>query len=337
MLRFIDGADHYNTAQLTTKWNNAVGAAVLAGAGRFGGNAIRVNDVGQGGLLLKTLDAQGTWIVGFAFYTGTFPLTNTVILKVLDAGNVQVDLRLYSDGTLAVTRNGAALSGGQTTFALSTNTWHYIEFKVTIANAILANTCQIKVDNALVADVAAGQDTQDTANATANAISFHGSVANATFDDIYICDAAGGVCTDFIGDSRIIALLPNAAGDSTQWTVVNAGNNWAAQANNPSLGDGQYVYSATPGQVDLYNLQDPSLTGPIKGIQASVFARKDDSGTRQIATDIKTGGTEYVGTTRNLTTSYVFYSTIYELNPFTVLAWTPADLIALQAGIKLIA
>jgi hypothetical protein len=337
MLRFIDGADHYDTAKLTTKWNNAVGVTVLAAAGRFGGNAIRINDVGAGGLLLKTINAQPTWIVGFALYTGTFPTTNTIILKVLDAGAVQVDLRLYSDGTLAVTRNGAALSGGQSTFALSTNTWHYVEFKVTIANAIGASTCQVKVDNAQVLDVAAGQDTQDTANSTANSISFHGSVPNATFDDIYICDAAGGVCTDFIGDSRIVTLLPNAAGDLTQWTVVNAGNNWSAQANNPSLNDGQYVYSATPGQVDLYNLQDPSLTGPIKGIQASVYSRKDDSGIRQIATDIKTGGVEFVGTTRNLTTSYVYYSSIYELNPDTVLAWTPANLIALQAGIKLVA
>jgi len=336
MLRFIDGADHYDTAKLTTKWNNAVNATVLVGSGRFGGNAIRVNDA-TNGLLLKTLDTQPTWIVGFALYTGSFPATNTVLLKILDSGAVQVDVRLNSDGTLSITRNGAPLTGGTTTFALSTNTWHYIEFKVTIANAILVSTCQLKVDNSLVADVAAGQDTQDTANASANAISFHGSVPNATFDDIYICDAAGGVCTDFIGDSRIVTLLPNAAGDLTQWTVVNAGNNWSAQANNPSLNDGQYVFSATPGQVDLYNLQDPTLLGPIRGIQSSVYSRKDDAGTRQIATEIKTGGAQFSGTTRNLTTSYVYYSTIYELNPFTVLAWTPADITALQAGIKLIA
>jgi hypothetical protein len=336
MLRFIDGAGHYDTAKLTAKWNNAVNATVLPGAGRFGGGAIRVNDV-TNGLLLKTLDTQPTWIVGFAFYTGTFPLTNTVILKVLDAGAVQVDVRLNNDGTLSITRNGAPLTGGTTTFALSTNTWHYIEFKVTIANAIIASSCQLKIDNALVADVAAAQDTQDTLNASANAISFHGSVPNATFSDVYICDAAGGVCTDFIGDSRIVQMLPNAAGDLTQFTVVNAGNNWSAQANNPSLNDGQYVYSATPGQVDLYNLQDLTLTGPIKGIQVSVYARKDDSGTRQAATAIKTGGTTFIGTTRNLTTSYVDYSTIYELNPFTVLAWVPVDLVALQAGIKLIA
>lgn len=336
MLRFIDGADHYDTAKLTTKWNNAVNADVLVGAGRFGGNSIRVNDVSNG-LLLKTLDNQPTWIVGFAFYTGTFPLTNTVILKVLDAGSVQVDLRLYSDGTLAVTRNGAPLTGGQSTFALQTNTWHHIEFKVTIADAILANTCQVRVDNAVILTVAAGQDTQETANTSANAISFHGSVPNATFDDIHICDAAGGVCTDFIGDSRVALMLPNGAGDSTQWTVVNAGNNWAAQANNPSLNDGQYVFSATPGQIDLYNLQDLSLTGPIKGIQASVYSRKDDAGTRQISTSIKTGGLTFHGTTRNLTTSYLYYSTIYELNPNTVLAWTPADLLALQAGIRLVA
>lgn len=336
MLRFIDGADHFDTAKITTKWTNALNATVLPSSGRFGGGAIRVNDVSNG-LLLKTLDNQATWIVGFAFYTGSFPSTNTIILKVLDAGVVQVDVRLNADGTLSVTRNGTALAGGTSTVALNTNTWHYVEFKVTIAASIGANTCQIRVDNEVVVNVTTGQNTQNTANATANAISLHGSVSNATFDDIYICDASGGVCNDFVGDSRIVTLLPNGAGDSTQWTVVNAGNNWSAQANNPSLGDGQYVYSATPGQVDLYNLQDPTLSGPIKGIQASVYSRKDDAGTRTIATAIKTGGVSFFGTTRSLSTSYLYYSTIYELNPDTVLAWTGANLIALQAGIKLIA
>ena len=337
MLRFMDGADHYDTAHLTDKWTTGVNAAVIPGGGRFGGNCIQVGPITGGGRLLKTLDAQGSWIIGFAFYTGSFPTTNCILVQLLDSGTTQVELRLNNDGTLSVTRNGAVLSSGTSTFALSTATWHYIEWKVTIAAAISADTCIVHVDNAQVIDVATGQNTQNTANPTANAIQFAGASPQSSFDDLYIADDNGGTIVDFVGDSRIITLLPNGAGDSTQFTVVNAGNNWAAEANNPPLDDGQYVYSATPGQVDLYNLVDPTITGPVYGIQVSALARKDDAGTRQLATQIKTGGNSYTGTTRNLSTSYLFYSSIYELNPQTTIAWTGGDLIALQAGVNLIA
>jgi hypothetical protein len=334
MLRFMDGASHYNTAQLTAKWNDAPGCTVISNGGRFGDGGIQVPYTGR---LLKTLDAKSTWIVGFAFYPAGFPTTNAVIVKLLDAGSVQVDLRINSDGTLSLTRNGAPLTGGTSAFALQVGAWYYIEMKVTIANSILANTCQVKVNNAVVIDVAAGQDTQETANTTANAIELKGSVPNSTFDDIYICDTVGGVCTDFLGDSRIYTMLPNAAGDSTQFTVVNTGNNWKAVSNNPSLGDGMYVYSVTPGQLDLYNLQDLVLAGPIKAIQTNLFARKDDAGARTMAAVIKTGGIAFDGAAVPLAVSYLFYTEVRELNPDTLVAWTPADLVALQAGVKLVA
>ncbi len=334
-LRFIDGVDHYSDNEIAAKYNQVSGATVIDNGGRFQGGAVRLNDVSTG-KLLKTLDAKGNWIVGFAFMASGLPVTNTVIAKVLDNGAVQVDLRLNSDGTLSLTRNGAPLSGGTTVLAILVGTWHFIEFKAAIKDSILAGEAQIKIDNALAADVAAGQDTQDTANSTANAISLHGSVPTSLFDDIYICDGSGGVCTDFLGDHKVVTILPNAAGDLTDFTVFNAGNNWSAQANNPSLGDGQYVASSTPGHTDLYNLQDPTLVGPIAAVQTSFYGRKDDAGAREAATEIKTGGLQFTGASTPLTASYLFHSTIYELNPDTAGAWVPADITALQAGLKLL-
>jgi len=336
MLRFIDGCNHYATADITKKWNAAPTATVNSAGGRFGGNGLRVHDVLNGGYLRKTLNAQPTWICGFGIIPTAFPSTNTPIFQLLDQGANQIELRCYSDGTLSLTRNGAPLSGGLSTFALQIGAWYFIEVKVTIANAILAGTCQVRVNNELVIDVVAGQDTQETANATANSVQFAGLVPNTTFDDFYICDGTGLINIDFLGDSRIYEMLPNGAGDQTDFGVVGAVNNWAAVDEIPPDDDATYVFSQTPGQRDLYNLQDLVLTGTIKGIQTCLDARKDDCGARTIAATIKTGGTIYDGVAVVPATSYLMFTETREVNPFTALAWTPADLIALQAGVKLV-
>ena len=336
MLRFIDGFDHYATADIVKKWNAAPTATINAGGGRFGGNALRVNDVSTG-YILKTLDAQPTWIVGFGVIPTAFPSTNTPIFQLLDQGSNQVELRVYSDGTLALTRNGAPLSGGLSTFALRIGAWYYIEVKVTIAASVSASAVQVHINNALVIDVAAGQNTQNTANASANGIQLAGIVPNTSFDDVYICDGTGSLNNTFIGDSRIYQMLPNGAGDETDFSVVGALNNWAAVDEIPPDNDATYVFSQTPSQRDLYNLQDLSLgSATIAGIQTVLDARKDDTGARTLAASIKTGGTIYDGSAVTPATSWLMYTETREVNPFTAVAWIPADLLALQAGVKLV-
>jgi len=334
MLRFIDSFDHYATADITKKWNAAPTATINSGGGRYGGNAIRVNDVSTG-YLRKTLDAQATWIVGFAIMPTAFPTTNTAIFQLLDQGSTQVELRVYSDGTMALTRNGASLSGGLSTLALRIGAWYFIEVKVTIAAAVLANEVQVQVNGELVIDVTAGQQTKQTANASANSIQLAGLVPNTSFDDVYICDGTGLVNTDFLGDCRIYTMLPNGAGDQTDFGVVGSANNWSAVDDETPDDDATYVYSQTAAQRDLYNLQNLSISGAtIYGVQTVLDCRKDDAGARTVAATIKTGGTIYDGSAFSPGTTYQFYTETREVNPFTAVAWTDTDLTSLQAGVK---
>lgn len=336
MIRFIDGFDHYATADITKKWNVAPTATINAGGGRFGGNALRVNDVATG-YIRKTLDAQPTWIVGFGIIPTAFTYPNTPVLQLLDQGANQVELRVYSDGTLALTRNGASLAGGLSTFSLKIGAWYFIEVKVTIAPAIAGGQAQVHVNGQLVIDVTAGQQTQNTANATANSIQIAGVVPNTSFDDVYICDGTGLINNNFLGDCRVVQVLPNGAGDQTMFGVVGAVNNWAAVDEIPPDNDATYVFSQTPGQRDLYVLQAfPLLLATIKGIQTVLDCRDDDVGPRTVAASIKTGGTTYDGLAFAPGVTYQFATETREVNPFTAVAWTPADLVALQAGVKLV-
>lgn len=335
MLRFIDGISHYATADIVRKYSNMSGGTVLTTSGRFGGGALNIP---SSGFVIKTLDAQATWIVGFAFNAAGLPTTGSqVILEFLDQGSVQLDLRVFPDGTLALTRAGTLLTGSLSTVAISVSTWHYIEVKILISAAAGATTNLVKVDGATVITLAAGQQTNNTSNLTANSIAFLGSLPSALFCDIYICDGTTGVNNTFLGDVRVFTTVPSASGNQTDWSVFGTANNWSAVNEVPPDNDTTYVYSSTPGQIDLYNLADLTLTGSIIAVQVVLDARKDDAGTRSIAAAVRTGGVNYFGSTTNLSTSYLFYVNVWATNPNTSVAWIGSDINALQCGQKMIA
>src|SRR5687767_1615628 len=129
MLRFIDGGgDHYATSDINAKWTNSSGAVVSSGTGRFGGNSLRLADLASGSFLQKTLDAQASWIVGVGLLVSGFPAAPAPVIRLLDQGTQQCEVRVNPDGTLSVTRNGTALSGGTSSFALRAGTYYFIEF-----------------------------------------------------------------------------------------------------------------------------------------------------------------------------------------------------------------
>jgi hypothetical protein len=338
MLRFIDGVDHYATVDINAKWSNSAGVTVGVGSGRFGGNCLRLGDLASGSFAQKTLDDQASWVVGLAFLAAGFPAAPAPIVRLLDRGVNQVELRVNPDGTLTVTRNGTPVAGGISSMSLRVGSYYFIEFKATIGAAIAANSCLVNVNGATVLTVTAGQDLQNTANTTANAVAIHGTTANCCIDDIYICDGSGAVNSDFLGDCRILTIFPNAAGDKSEWTLSGIGLTDHFQAVNETTPDGDlsYVANNVTGQTDLFQLQDLSLSGTIRGVQLNLYARKDDAGPLQLAGVVKSGGTEYAGPTFNPATSYLVFHDIRETDPATGAPWTLGGINAAQAGIKVV-
>lgn len=341
-LRFIDGCSHYGTSDITKKWTAAGSGgtiAVVPGTGRFGGNGLRIDPLSISAFVSKTLDAQTTWIIGFSLNPPGLPATTAVLLQLVDGSNgVQVDLRVNPDGTLSVTRNGAAVVGGTSTIPIRVSTSNFIEFKVTIASSISANTCQVCINGGTVLTVATGQNLQNTTNATANTIVVAGPYIGSIFCDFYICDGAGSANNTILGDCRVATLFPNGPGASTQFSVTGAATNWQAVSDAAPDNDSTYVSSNTPNQIDLYTLQNLTLTGTIKGVQTVLDARKDDAGTRTLAAVVQLASTNYVGATVSLALGYQLQLEIRETNPNTGVAWLVSDINApMQLGEKLIA
>lgn len=341
-LLFIDGWDHYNTSQLSRKWSTLSGSPTIhASNGRFGSGCLEFTNTNQG--LARTMSGNITsWVVGFAFKIAA--LTNYRMVGLRDAGTLQCELRLNSDGTLSVTRNGTNVSGGTSAATLSINTYYYIEFKVTIADSISASSCKVRINGTDVITVTTGQDLKNTANAYANEIILGsvGSSGGATidFDDLYILDNSGSVNNDFLGDMRVETLYPNGNGNSSQFvgSDSNSTDNYLLVDESPANDDTDYVESSTPNDIDLYTFGNLSTTPlSIAGTQMVILARKTDAGVRTVAPMTRVASTDYTGSNTNLGTSFANIYEIREVDPNTTVAWIAAGVNGAEFGYKLIA
>lgn len=341
-LRFCDSFDHYVTADALTKWTSSTSyTGVTAAEGRRSTSAARFN--GNTRDLIKTLDAQGTWIVGFAFrFTeAAADATGGILVALLDAGTNQCDLRVKSDGTLKITRAGTTL--GTSTFALTMSIFQYIEFKVVISDTI--GTAEVLVDGSSKLALT-GQDTKNTANATANQIAIGpggitgGFPGNQYYDDLYICDGTGSAPHNtFLGDIRVDALFPTSDGANSGLTPSTGSSHFALVDEAAPNADTDYNESVTVGVKDTYGMGDISHTPlTIFGTQALLNVKKDDAGAKSVGEVCRSGGTDFNGTSTSLGTSYSY--TVREIrvtDPNTAAAWTKANLNAAEFGMKITA
>lgn len=352
-LLYIDGFSHYATSDFGAKgWSktdNTATTVVQSAVQRFAGaSAIRWNGASSGStsvtFLSRAVTAAASWVIGFAFRMGVAPSSAAAIVSLRDAGTTQVDLRLNPDGTLAVTRAGTALTGGTSALSLSPDTWYYIEWKVTIANSIAASSCKVRVGGVDWLTVAAAQDTQATANASANQLVLGQVFATTTgttyvvyLTDLYVCDQSGSVNNDFLGDMRVLTLLPGGAGNTTGWTA-SAGSNYQCVDEAAPNGDTDYVSTATATTKDTYAYPSLSVSpSTIAGVQTVLDVRKDDAGSRTVVPVTRSGGTDYDGSSYSVTDTYAMNCQIRETDPATSAAWTESGVNAAEWGVKLTA
>lgn len=341
-LRFVDSFDHYAVADLLMKYTSVTGssASITVGNGRRGTASYRTS---TNGTVLKTIDAQATWIVGFAFRVAALPTGSALsILSLLDAGTAQLTVTLNVDGTMSVyrgTSGGTLLTTSASTLAAAT--MHYIDFKATINDTTGSYSLRL---NGAVATSGTGVDTKQTANATANQIQVgaqqNRSQGNCDVDDLVICDGTGSANNDFLGDVRVDCYLPSGNGNSSMLvgSDSNSTDNYLLVDEASQNGDTDYVQSATPNDKDTYAFADMSHTpSSIFGVQINMVAKKDDSGNRTICPVIRSGGFDTDGTTQALATTYQVLHEIRETDPNTAAAWTRTALNAAEFGVKVVA
>jgi hypothetical protein len=244
-----------------------------------------------------------------------------------------VQIRVTGGGLAAYVGTTLVATGGITT--LQANTWYLFEFHIKIADS--GGRIEAKIDGILDIDY-----TGDTKPGTATTVDNIYLVDSSTgaVDDLAMNDTTGATDNSWCGDGRVIALTPNANGDSSQFVGSdgNSTDNYLLVDETPSDGDTTYVATSGVGYVDMYNLSDTGLTSKtILRVWPEARAREAVAASGTFQLGVKTGGTEYWSSTQTLLTSYArFLGTVHTTNPQTGVAWTIADLDAIQAGVKVV-
>jgi len=333
MLRFIDSFDHYSTAHLSQKYNSSFGTVSIAsGQGRNSTNAF--STLQANATITKTLDNQATWVAGGAFRWAQL-VASGVIIEFVDNATAQVGVYLNNDGTLSVKRNGNL----GTTLATSSNSifianWFYIELKATVNNS---GTYEVRVNGVIW--ISGSGDTQQSANAYANRVSFGGAGSLGTggyTDDIYVCDTTGSVNNNFLGDIRVEAVFPAANGTTIQWTVSGVALNYQAIDEVTPNDETDFNFTTTSGFIDLFDFTNlTSISGIVYGLQTDIYVRKDDAGSRYLRRVIRRGGTNYEGSVvTSVLDNYSYSVEIAETDPSTLVLWTITNINGAEFGYK---
>ena len=172
-LRFCDGFDHYAVGDVLAKWTSLSSGPASMQTGRFGtGQAMRFAAWNR--TITKVMDAQATWIVGFAFrHDGV--IANSDLLRIIDGAVFHVSLRMDASGHLFFTRNAAAIGLTGTT-VLAANTWYYIEAKVTISDTV--GVAALKINGVSELN-GTSLDTRNAGNSTADTVQINGTPGTA--------------------------------------------------------------------------------------------------------------------------------------------------------------
>jgi hypothetical protein len=332
-LVFMDGFDHYATADIAKKWSSAPSSSYMwinPTGGRRGGGCVECGGFAGGNAITKSLSASSvSFVMGAAYYTGNLGGSNNIFV-VRENTTTHLGVNLDSTGHLQVRRAASSAQVlGTSTAAVSGSSWVYIEFKFTINDTTGSFEVRLNGVNVLSAT---GIDTKNGGTGIIDNIQLFDSTA-AKFDDFYICDLSGSSNNDFLGDCRIDTILPTSDGTYTSGVPSAGTAHYACVDENPP-NTSDYISMDVVGNRDSYGFADIPLlsSSAIYGVQINPYWLKDDAGTRTAATFARSGTTNGDGAAVGLGTSAVYNPQIFPNNPATGSAWTQSAINAAEFG-----
>jgi len=327
---FMEGFDHVTSAQAVAA-KGWVGGFIDAMTGRFGGQGMRH----QGSTTTHALPGSYTEaIIGAAMQWNNTVQINSNMLGFVAGATIVAALRVVFVSPNYVWRvvNSAGTTLATGTTPLSTGQWNYLELKVVVSATV--GTVEVRLNGAATAECSG--TSLNTGSSNIDTIILSAQNGQTIFDDVYVVDTSGSSPTNtFLGDSRVETLYPSSNGTNTAWTGVYTDVDDPATFDN----DTTYISSATPNDLETYGMTNLSMaTGTVFAVQTNLIARKDDAGFRTIAPVIRTGGTNYAGTTTAaLGSSYLDYTQLYDRQDPVAANWSVTTVNGMEVGVKEVA
>ena len=360
-LLFIDGFDHYATADITKKWTwryTDIYSSIQA-LGRTGANAMKgqnhyfelgcafvtlpvTGNTGIFGCALKMLThssrTNDSCILGFTQYGHKYHAN----LGVAPNGQLYVSVSDTAGGTNAYGWNMVMIPGAISTEAIALDQWYYVEMKAVIDDT--AGSVIVRLNGTEVINVSDVRTTATNYSATtwsdfhlsSNSTGMANQNAEYLIDDLYVCDGSGpGPYNTFLGDVKVKTCFPNAAGTYDDWTRAGAdsGDNYN-QVNEAAPNDAtDYTTSATPGDTDSFATDYAAEGYAVWAVQHVMCRQKASAGTASVTPFFRIGGSDYTGTAQNPSAQdWQYGREIFTTSPDTATTWTEAEIEGLELG-----
>jgi hypothetical protein len=325
-LIFCDGFDHYATAQILEKWSATDGNSAIVTNGREGQGLAPQNN----GVTKNLPSNASTLVVGCARTATSINVDYMMFFQ--DRGTTQCGIVLNADGSVSAWDHSNQQIGTSSPGVILTNTFQYLEVKITFATS---GSVAVRLNGVVLFSVSGVNTAGGTGNAYANSVTLRNA---SVYDDVYICDGTGTVNNDFLGDVKIVTLLPNGNGRVNQFarTGGTSSGNYTAVNEVPPDGDTSYVSSSTAGQIDAYTVSSLGTVASVKAAQIVAASRKDDAGTRVLAVGFGNGTTESYDAGTSLGSGYSMITRPLDKNPLTSAAWATGDFTSAQLALEVI-
>lgn len=336
-LLWVEGFEHFGTTGAPTpdidrKYPTTNRTANMSGieTGRIS-RCLNTSTTSNPYFQTPDLGTIATIITGFAFRFSQSAHGQIVAYVIDGNGALGCNLAMFASNKLLFRRGSTILAASNV--ALREEAWNVIELKLTIHDT--TGTAILRI-NGVEQFSLTSTDTKVGSSTTAQGFRYYGnSTAQAfSYDDLYICDATGSTNNDFLGSIRVDGILPNAAGDQTDWTP-SAGANYAAVDENPQDDDTTYVEDSVSANFDLYNYASMPSVGTILGLQVNGTGRETDVTNYTLKQPVKSGTTTDTdaGVVLN-TTSFITKIRVLEQDPDTSAAWIESGVNAVQVGVE---
>jgi hypothetical protein len=204
---------------------------------------------------------------------------------------------------------------------------------VTISDTVGQVT--IDVDGVNVLNTAATLDTRVGATGVCSRIEFRSARVNGLWDDCYIATTTGGQITSFIGDARIDNIMPDGAGNYTEFGATTGGaTHWQLVDEIGPDGDTTKITSTAANQRDTFTHANLSAitTQTIHAVQQTAYAKHDGTATN-FRTKLRRVA-DHDGASQAGGASYGYFREVWEQDPQAAAAWTETNVNATEGGVE---
>ena len=338
-LLFIDGYDHYATAELNQKdysFSLADNHAIVAGQGRRGTQCFRAAGLNNGAIAtLPLVTPSDTLVVGLAWQANQFPTTTKrKMIEIIDSGNnALLTVYITSAGELE-------LVSGVDTSTTATNLYApqvYAHYEVKYVKGSGADGfAEVRKDGIILL-------THTTTNETAQAQSIRllelgAGSETMQMDDLYVLDGLGAVNNDYLGDVRVDTYYMTEDGAQTDFTPFSGVTNFGMVDETLVDGDASFVDSGTISNEDYHKTDEAVLNTQIYGVQPVLSHRKTDAGivTMNLKTNNLAGAGKRIGIQETSNDAYSMTHEVHETDPDDSATWTDTKINDTEWGFSIV-